>query len=694
MQKLTITKTPSLKTGSAEEIRERLREYFHKTFSIDEKLYEILADSETFYLRPDPLRHPLIFYYGHTAVFYLNKLNIAGIISERINPGFESMFAVGVDEMSWDDLNEAHYDWPEPEEVKAYREQVRALVDRVISTLPPPEGGIDWDSPWWAIIMGTEHQRIHLETSSVLIRQLPPDKVRALEDWVICTDDPIAPRNELLPVPGGNVVLGKDFSDPFYGWDNEYGKKEIAVEDFKASKYLVSNREFLAFVEAGGYQDESHWTPEGWQWNSFQQAGMPRFWRKRENGEFYLRTITREIPMPWSHPVEVNYLEAKAFCNWKARLEGRKLRLPTEAEWYRLRDLHLDTDQPYWDQAPGNINLEHYASACPVSRFAFGDFYDLIGNVWQWTETPISGFPGFKMHPYYDDFSVPTFDARHNLIKGGSFISTGNEALRASRYAFRRHFYQHAGFRYLESEAEPAVEDNLYENDPQIVPFCDLDWDSGFAQDLLTKIEKQGLDLSGKKLLNLGCKTGRLSFELARSAERVFGLDASARIIQLATRMKEDGHIRYIRVDEGEIISTAEHSLADFGLDMLRDKVEFWQADSSNLIAKFSGYDVVVAVNTLEEARDPGAFLREIPGRIVSGGYLVLADSYHFMAPEKPAGIRKDGEPYRGMDWLKEELRKDFELVHAPQQIWQKLRKDHRNYEARRLEISIWKKKG
>ena len=63
--------------------------------------------------------------------------------------------------------------------------------------------------------------------------------------------------------------------------------------------------------------------------------------------------------MPWNWPVEVNYLEAKAFCNWKSEQTGMKLRLPTEDEWYRLRDLADLPDQPYWDKAPGNINLEY-----------------------------------------------------------------------------------------------------------------------------------------------------------------------------------------------------------------------------------------------------------------------------------------------------------------------------------------------
>ena len=97
----------------------------------------------------------------------------------------------------------------------------------------------------------------------------------------------------------------------------------------------------------------------------------------------------------------------------------------------------------------------------------------MLGNVWQWTETPIYPFHGFEIHPWYDDFSTPTFDTRHNLIKGGSWISTGNEATRDSRYAFRRHFFQHAGFRYVESAAPVVIHDDRYESDALAAQYCD-----------------------------------------------------------------------------------------------------------------------------------------------------------------------------------------------------------------------------
>ncbi len=697
-------RTLILNQSDPDALRGAVRHYFHQTYSIHEKLYEILADDATFYLRADPLRHPLVFYLGHTAAFFVNKLIIGKVIGERVNPAYESMFAIGVDEMSWDDLNSANYDWPPIPELRRYRDLVREKVDRLIGELPLDARGIGWDSPWWGIVMGIEHERIHLETSSVLIRQLPLERVRQQDFWPICELTGPAPQNELLPVPGGKVNLGRDDSNPLYGWDNEYGSQSFEVEAFAASRHLVSNAEFREFVDAGGYQNQAFWTEEGWSWKSYQQATAPRFWIKSGVG-YQLRCLASQIPLPDNWPVEVNYLEAKAFCNWKANQTGKPIRLPSEEEWYRLRDLCLDTDQPYWDRAPGNINLEHFCSPCPVDLFACGDFYDVVGNVWQWTETPIHPFPGFKIHPIYDDFTVPTFDGRHNLIKGGSWISTGNEALRNSRYAFRRHFYQHAGFRYVASAAPVVIHGTNAESDPSVIPWCDADWGdnplggANFPVRLVEALKPWLEQAKRGSALHLGCKTGRGSFELARHFAAVTGLDFTTRIIRLAVEMKENGLIRYLREDEGEIQSYLEKSLAESGLRDLAGKVEFWQADASNLAGKFAGYDFILAQNTLEEAINPLRFLAEIPNRLNPRGILAIADSYSYdpavtLPQYRIGGYRKDGEPYSSWEGLRDTLSPDFELLGEPVELTQTIRRSQRRHELRLVQLSVWRKKG
>jgi len=410
-------KTPHLIDGTPEEKRQEILDYFHRTFDLDTELYETVKDDATFYMRADHLRHPIIFYYGHTSCFFINKLVLAGLLPSHINPSFESIFAIGVDEMSWDDLNKENYDWPSVSEVREYREIVRTTIAKLIEELPL-ELPINWESPFWTIIMGIEHQNIHIETSSVLIRQLPVEKLQSGLFSNICKEDEPVIANELVAVEGSKVNMGKPHNHPLYGWDLEYGSFQETVDDFKASKYLVSNAEFFEFIEDDGYKDKQWWSEEGWSWCTYKKAEHPQFWIK-ENETYKLRLMTEFVPMKWSFPAEINYLEAKAFCNWKSAKTGKKLRMPTEAEWYRLVDVSQVKEATDWDVAPGNINLEHYSSSCPVNTFSFGDFYDVIGNVWQWTETPITGYPGFKVHPLYDDFSTPTFDGKHNIIKRG-----------------------------------------------------------------------------------------------------------------------------------------------------------------------------------------------------------------------------------------------------------------------------------
>lgn len=696
------TRAIVLNEGDPEQKRQEIRDYFHATFDIDEKLYEVLRFDSAFYQRADRLRHPLIFYYGHTATFFINKLIIARVLEQRINPAYESMFAVGVDEMSWDDLDERHYEWPTPQQVKYYRDKVRALIDHLIVSLPLSLP-ITWESPWWAIMMGIEHERIHLETSSVLIRQLPIDQVQPLHLWEVCVQAGEPPCNELLPVSGGAVQLGKSKQHPLYGWDNEYGSHAVEVPAFKAARCLVSNQEFLSFVKAGGYGQQQWWTEEGWRWRQFSRAEHPLFWIFRD-GSWWLRTMASEIEMPWNWPVEVNCLEAKAFCAWKADVTGGPIRLPTEDEWYRLYDSCNLQDQPYWDRAPGNINLEYWASPCPVDYFKTGAFYDVVGNVWQWTETPIYPFHGFEVHPWYDDFSTPTFDARHNLIKGGSWISTGNEATRDSRYAFRRHFFQHAGFRYIESSAPVQVYEEPYERDLLAARHCEAQYGAesfgvpNFQQSCAAICLKA---MEGRRMghaLDVGCAVGRSSFELARGGfEQVTGLDFSTRFFRLASRMQEEGILRYAFPEEGEIVSFHEIALAAYGLEADKERVRFYQGDACNLPDKFCGYDLVLAANLIDRLYSPRRFLSMIHERINPGGLLVISSPYTWLEEFTPkeewlGGYRDAGEPVWGLDGLKAVLMPRFRMVGEPQEVPFVIRETRHKFQHTIAELTLWER--
>lgn len=446
----TARRVPLLDRCSSHE----LLTYFQDAWTLEDTLFQSLIDSETFYLQPDVLRNPLIFYLGHSAVFYINKLVRVGLVSDRLNPGFESLFEVGVDPETPDDLSSAiaTVDWPEVAAVWHYRDRARAAIEQVIQTvdLALP---IHADHPLWALLMGIEHQRIHVETSSMLLRQLPLDRLQQPQHWQEAPSRGTAPPNPLIAIPGGTVTLGKPEGDRTYGWDSEYGQRVVTVEPFAIGQYPVTNGEYLEFVAAGGYDCADYWSAEAWQWKQAQRSQHPKFWRSTPDGYRYRSTFA-DMALPLDWPVEVNYYEAIAFCAWK----GPTVRLMTEAEWNRACQVVEGDRHPSNGPLNGRSNWHlnwRWVSPCPVGWCQGGDRAhlpaDLRGNVWEWIGEAFYPLPGFQPHPLYLDQSAPFFDDQHQLMLGGSWATNGAMALPSYRNWFRPYFYQHAGFRIAQS---------------------------------------------------------------------------------------------------------------------------------------------------------------------------------------------------------------------------------------------------
>jgi putative 4-mercaptohistidine N1-methyltranferase len=379
------------------------------------------------------------------------------------------------------------------------------------------------------------------------------------------------------------------------------------------------------------------------------------------------------------------------------------VRLPTEDEWYRLYDHAGVAAIPADEPAPANIHLDHYASSCPVTEFRHGELYDVVGNVWQWTETPIYPFAGFEVHPLYDDFTTPTFDERHNLFKGGSWISCGNEAQRSARYAFRRHFFQHAGFRYVVSDAPAAVPTSHYEADKLLSEYAEFHYGDeyfgvpNFSEALAQLAIRAMANKPARRALDLGCAVGRASFELARHFEHVTGIDFSARFIGLGVHLAEQGMLRYTLAEEGELVSYKQRSLAELGLDEVRHKVEFFQGDACNLKPQFAGYDLILAANLIDRLYSPGRFLGSVHERLNPGGILLITSPYTWLAEhtkreEWIGGFKKNGESFTTLDGLKEMLGQHFRLVEGPLQVPFVIRETRRKFQHTLSEATIWER--
>ena len=701
MSKLSLY-PPTLNGENIEKKRQEILEYFHNTYDLYEKMFDILKEDSVFYMKSEPTRHPMIFYFGHTATFFINKLINMKIIDKRINPDFESIFAVGVDEMQWDDMDESRYKWPKVDEVRVYRDEVRELIDNLIKnmefSLP-----ITWDSDMWIILMGIEHERIHIETSSVLHRQMPLEFVKEVDGFNICRDCKEVVENSLVEIPQTSVSLGKDADDKYYGWDNEYGIYNEDVKYFKTSKYLVSNAEYMEFVENGGYEKEKYWCDEGKEFLKSSDAKHPPFWIKEEDG-YSFRTLSKKIDMPLSWPVEVNNLEAMAFCRYKSQKDGVDYTLPSETEYEAICS-YTGVDKMQ-SELEANHNLSILSSvSVSINEFKSKDsnsIYDVVGNVWQWSRTPIRPFEGFRVHRAYDDFTTPTYDEKHALTLGSSWASSGNLIMKYSRYAFRRHFYQHAGFRYVQTSTQADAQGNIYESDELVSQYCEFQYaENRFCVENFavscSKIASR-FATNTYRALDLGCATGRATFELAKHFDEVEGIDFSVRFIAVGTKLKTDATIGWKSKSEGELYENKKVSLEELGYKGLEEKVSFWQGDACNLKPNFKAYDFVLATNLIDRLYNPKLFLDSVKSRINDDGILMITSPYTWQEESTKkefwlGGYKDDkGKEITTLDALKYELSDSFELIHT-QDLEFVIKETSRKFQHSVAEVSVWRKK-
>ena len=671
--------------------REVIREYFLESFDNYEQLFTALNAEEAWVLRSEPLRHPLIFYYGHTAAFYINKFVTAGIIDprNRVDPHIESLVAVGVDEMSWDTLLPDSFHWPKSSIVREYRSKVKQLTLNLINTLEIPST-LNPKSPWWIILMGIEHERIHLETSAVILRRMPiqfvdePTIERFLQlnpnsTYWLDGMQKIAPSFQinsefdysntvdlsqdnlgkgLTKVNTRNITMGRGSwstasADGIYGWDNEFGTDTFTVPTFAARNNLVTNYEFYQFWKAGGYSEKRFWTKQGWKWATTTKFKRPLFWSDDASS---FRTLFKEIPMPWSYPVETNNYEAQAFANWVTEKSlnstgnpNYSWRLPSEHEYTAFR-LQILPNSILRDQN-ANTGLRY---GTPTSVSETDELSDVVGNVWQWGSTCIYPFYGFETHPAYNDFTVPTYDGRHSMILGGSFISCGNMETLYARYAFRKHFYQFAGLRLIyapkiSSKVEKMVSGRLlYEAETNTALSTEFHYgpESPLAPDNARKnfpvravatVVETYRSFSQKepmKIADIGCGAGRASFELAKTFQNssVLGIDFVTTYIRVAHRLQQSGSLTYTIPLQGAIPQYRTVSAADLNITSdVNSRVKFIQADAHNLPDSIDyKFDLVFASNLITHLYDPPLFFNNLFSRMNDDALLVLISPYNW----------------------------------------------------------------
>ena len=277
----------------------------------------------------------------------------------------------------------------------------------------------------------TFHQDMHNEAYSYTRQTLgyPTPGFAAAKDLNLTSAD-AGPHPGDVEIPGGTFRLGSERDAPFL-FDNEKWAHDVTVYPFKIAKAPVTNEEFAAFVADDGYNRRDLWPDVAW--GDLKASGQehPIYWIPDGPTKWLMKRFDTVIDLPPHEPVvHVNWYEAMAYCEWAGR------RLPTELEWEVAAASEPDGDglsrakRLYpWGNDPdsiGKANLDGRGLGCvDVAAFADGDSAwgcrQMLGNVWEWTNSTFEPYPGFVADAYRE-YSEPVFYTR-KVLRGGAWAT-------------------------------------------------------------------------------------------------------------------------------------------------------------------------------------------------------------------------------------------------------------------------------
>lgn len=312
---------------------------------------------------------------------------------------------------------------PTVREVMSYRQHVDQHMGELIESL---EGHPNEQQIQSLIELGLNHEQQHQELLLTDIKHvlfqnpLMPAAIRGRIDTLSGRD---GSKLEFVPFKGG--IKRHGYQGSGFCFDNELPEHQVLLRDFGLANRPVTNQEYLHFIEDDGYSRAELWLSEGWAWVSSNKRVRPQYWIHGANDEFsLLGLITREPHAPVSH---LSYYEADAYARWAGA------RLPTEFEWEQAAAEHV---------VSGNfVDSEHYH---PVAAENGDDLLQLYGDVWEWTSSPYSAYPGYQPAAGAIGEYNGKFMCSQMVLRGGSCASSASHL----RSTYRNFFYPDACWQF------------------------------------------------------------------------------------------------------------------------------------------------------------------------------------------------------------------------------------------------------
>lgn len=306
---------------------------------------------------------------------------------------------------------------PTVPQVREYRDSVDASVLRLLDRFQDAERvelvGL--------LEIGLNHEQQHQELMLADVKHLFSLNAMLPRYRDPLPEETAAPRAlGWVEVQEGVYSIGSDSGS--FAFDNEKPRHRVFIEPFALADRLVTNAEYLEFVEDGGYLKPELWLEVGW--STVQQPGWesPVYWHRRDGGwvEFTLGGERELVPCePVSH---VSYLEADAFARWAGA------RLPTEAEW-EVAAAPLPVEGNFVSSG------RFHPSAAP--RPGGSGLRQMFGDLWEWTSSAYSPYPGFRPEPGILTEYNGKFMCNQLVLRGGSCVTSRDHV----RPSYRNFFY-------------------------------------------------------------------------------------------------------------------------------------------------------------------------------------------------------------------------------------------------------------
>ena len=302
---------------------------------------------------------------------------------------------------------------PAMAQVRAYRADVDARIARLLaSDLPSPQRA----ELAMLLTLGLEHEQQHHELMLTDVKHLLAQSA-LLPEYVAAALPPAATIAPLqwIAFDGGLGEIG--YAGDGFCFDNELPRHRQYVAPFALASRLVSNGEYLRFIEAGGYRDPALWLAEGWDWVNQNGLDSPLYWQQDEAGQWQEFTLFGAQPLDMQRPAtHLSLFEADAYAHWAGA------RLPTESEWEMAAAA-----------LPPQTGHLHPAGAIDG---ADGALTQMFGHCWQWTSSSYAPYPGYQTAPGALGEYNGKFMLNQYVLRGSSCVTPEGHARASYRNFF------------------------------------------------------------------------------------------------------------------------------------------------------------------------------------------------------------------------------------------------------------------